>query len=440
VRAPETSDVRFLELGGLWLVALAASSLIGAHGVATWDAGEYVILAIDGGKSGLLFGRPLFVWMSRLIALGLEPAHAEPVLRWVWAAASATAAPAMTVLAIRLGLSRQQALLAGVALALSPSFAHASHQVMTDGAALALSIVAITAAVQGRAVIAGLALAAAVAMRETAIVHAVSIAWLLGANRALRAALVTTAVLAAIAVVYQPPGLWSWFGSMSQSATTHGWSAFDFVVSIGWVLVAGPIPIIVGFTVFANRTVDPRVRPVAVPALVATALLLFYPDGIFSPRYVLAAVPLAFFLVAAPGLASRPLLATSAIVVTFVGVAAAVAPVNAFFLRGSELGARVPALPDGAVVVPGHFCPEARLAARIAERRDLTFICPGWGWPRDLAATLDRSIREGYAVAVDVSDAAWMGRREAPSRDAVRDWLSRQAASDSIAGFKIVKR
>ena len=155
---------------------MAASAIVGIHGVAYWDAGDYVRLAIDGGRSGLLLGRPLFLLVSRLILhAGVDPAHAEPVLRWFWNGVGAVAAPALAVLAARLGLSRAASLTVGIALALSPSFAHTAHQVLTDAPSLALAFVALVAATYSQAALAGLLIGVAILTRETAAVHAVAI-------------------------------------------------------------------------------------------------------------------------------------------------------------------------------------------------------------------------------------------------------------------------
>lgn len=53
------------------------------------------------------------------------------------------------------------------------------------------------------------------------------------------------------------------------------------------------------------RTARGELAWVVVPAAVATALLLFYPDGSFSPRYVLSTAPLALLLPAGAWLAEH---------------------------------------------------------------------------------------------------------------------------------------
>jgi hypothetical protein len=176
-----------------------------------------------------------------------------------------------------------------------------------------------------------------------------------------------------------------------------------------------------------------------VPSALASAFLLFYPDGSFSPRYVLATVPLAFFIAAAPWLAARRMLAAVLLVVPIAIAAVAATSANAVAGYGASVGRRIPGLPQNATVVPGHFCPQSRLAAAVAGRSDLRFICPGWEWPLDVAAELDAALNSGRPVAVDLADAAWVGRREVEPRGAVRSWAESRTGSEE-AGFRVVRR
>jgi hypothetical protein len=425
----------------LWAGTVIAAALVGTHGIAYWDAGDYVLLAVNGGKSGLLLGRPLFVWMSQLIvAAGVEPENAEVVLRWFWAGVGATAAPLMAVLAAQLGLARGAALTAGAVLAMSPSFAHTAHQVLTDAPALALSIAALSFAASGRAALAGVLLAAAIATRETAAVHGIAILLLLGRPLAWRFIVACAGALAMTIAVSQPPAVFTWFGTMALSAGGHPWGIADLLTSLLWVFAAGPIVVIVGIAALGKGAVNSRVKAVAWPAAIATAVLLFYPDGSFSPRYVLATAPLAFFIAAAPWLASRPALTMTALVVPLAIATVAARPASVVAKQGATLTFRIPQLPARAVVVPGHFCPQARLAAAFAKRDDLEFVCPGWSWPADLGARLDAALREGQPVAVDVGDSAWVGRREIQPREAARAWTSARGDAIGVAGFAVVNR
>jgi hypothetical protein len=329
--------------------------------------------------------------------------------------------------------------MAGATLALSPSFAHTSHQVLTDAPALALSIAALAAAASNQAWGAGILLAAAIATRETAAVHIVSIALLLGVRRAMQAVAACAASLVTIVVIHQPPGVLQWVTALSRSAAVHSWTAADLLTSVAWTLAAGPLPVLVGIIALLRGQANARVRAVAIPAAIGTVILLFYPDGSFSPRYVLATAPIAFFIVSAPWLAARSTVVAVAMLIPLAVGAIAARPANAVAKQASTLIDRVPQLPPDAVVVPGHFCPQARLAAAIAGRSDLRFVCPGWDWPADVAATLDDAIRQGRAVAVDVAETAWIGRREVAPRDAVRAWIASRPTSQ-LSGFIIARR
>ncbi len=424
----------------LWLLAFAAAALVGTHGIAYWDAGDYTLLAITGGESGLLLGRPLFLAISRaILATGVDAANAEAVLRWFWSAVGATAAPLLAVLASRLGLSDRAAFVAGAALALSPSFAHTSHQVLTDAPALALSIGALACAAARQPWQAGALMAAAIATRETAAIHLIAMVLLVGGRAAAAALLACAASLAVILTAAPPSGMAEWWGAMSRSAGAHPWSPLDLLIAVAWVSAAGPAPVAGGLWALLRGDADRRVRTVAVPAAIGTAILLFYPDGSFSPRYVLATVPVAFFVAAAPWLARQLPIAAAVLVLPLVVAALPAARAKAVAERGATLTARIPALPQNAVVVPGHFCPQARIGAVIAKRPDLRFVCPGWDWPRDVAGELDAALERGAPVAIDVRDAAWVGRREDAPREAVRAWIGSRPAAD-MAGFRVVRR
>jgi len=431
--------VRGRDLSLLWALALATSAVVGVHGPAYWDAGDYVRLAIEGGQSGLLLGRPLFLFVSRLVlACGVEPAAAESVLRWFWSAAGATAAPLMAILAERLGLSRAASLAVGASLALSPSFAHTSHQVLTDAPSLALAIAAIAAAARSRAALSGLLIAVAILTRETAAVHVVAIALLLG-RRAAVAGVVAVVVIGATLWVFPPPAFDVWLHAMSRSMEAHPIDLWQVAAPFLWVLAAGPLPVIAGIILLMRRRSSERWFVVSAPAAIGTVVLLFYPDGSFSPRYMLATVPLAFFLPAGAWLAERPRVLAAGLIAPLVVLVLAMRPVRAVAARGAEVMDRVARLPPNALVVPGHFCPQARLGATIHDRRDIDMMCPGWDWPADAGGRLDDALASGRPVAVDLDDAAWLSPRERPNRDAVRAWAAGRRGRD-VAGFFLVDR
>ena len=426
-----------MRFAALWLAAFVTAAVVGTHGIAYWDAGDYVRLAITGGESGLLLGRPLFLLASRtVLALGVDPAHAEVVLRWFWTVVGTSAAPLLALLAARLGADRRSSFVAGLFLALSPSFAHTSHQVLTDAPALALSIAALCVAAERQAIAAGLMIAAAIATRETAVIHAVAIALLCG-RRAWVALLTAGAALGFIVVLFRPPSMGTWIGAMSSSAAANPLSLRDIGLALVWVLAAGPAPVIGGILALAWGGLARAVRVVAWPAAIASIALLFYPDGSFSPRYVLATIPLAFFIPAAAWFKDHTRVLAIALAVPIVVAMFAAREANRVAAYGATLSSRISALPQNALVVPGHFCPQARLAATVHGRQDLTFVCPGWEWPVDVASLLDRAAAGGAPIAVDASPDAWIGARELPLRDRVCAWLNRRAFRE-LAGFSVI--
>jgi hypothetical protein len=106
--------------------------------------------------------------------------------------------------------------------------------------------------------------------------------------------------------------------------------------------------------------------------------------------------------------------------------------------QGADVMGRIGALPPGALVVPGHYCPHARLAAGIQRRPDLTMMCTGWSWPADPARALSATVDAGQPVALDLADHAWLAG-EAPARDAVRAWAATRTGR-LVAGFLVIGR
>jgi hypothetical protein len=115
---------------------------------------------------------------------------------------------------------------------------------------------------------------------------------------------------------------------------------------------------------------------VALPAALATVALLFYPEGSYSPRYMLASAPIAFFIPAAAWLSSRRWLAVIGLAVPIALVPIATRASRDIAARGAVIQNRIQFLPARSLVVPGHYCPQARLGAVIAKRADLGCCAP----------------------------------------------------------------
>lgn len=471
----------------LFAVALATSALVGTHGLAYWDAGDYVREAIRGEPSGLLLGRPLFLAASRaLVRVALRlgaPADAlEPLLRWGWCAIAATAAPLLAALSARVGASPRGAVLAGLALALAPSFAHTAHQVLTDAPAVALSLLALWIAarerprgalgVLGHGLLAGALLGAATATRETAVVHLLALALLVRRPLAIVGAIVAYGGALALALaegrgigLAMIPG---WLRAMRGSAARNPLHAREVALACAWLVSIGPAALLAALIGVARDVgrlrgdLGARRRlALALPALGAALALLAYPDGAFSPRYFLAVTPI-LLVAAAPvldgwlaprrrgGIATIAALAVAGLVAARLGAR----PADALAREGGAMHARLAAIPDGALVVPGHLCPayEAAEAARDATRlrpapgiasRRYGIVCPGWGWPeRDaLFAALDEARCAGRAVVIDARPLAWVGAREQPAREDVGVYLARASERDPLrveSGFTVL--
>jgi len=439
------------EILAIYAIAWLAAAAVGTHGIAYWDAGDYVRLAIRGGTSGLLLGRPLFLAVSRAIVrvamrLGASGDALEPTLRWAWSTIGASAPPLLVMLASRLGTNRSAAIVAGLSLAVAPSFAHTTHQVLTDAPALALAILALVVVAKDpssalRAAGAGALLACAIATRETSALAGVALVAVLARNRRNVAILIACTSVVTFLVVLASHGgtlasLRGWLAAMHRSSSSHPLRARDVGMSLVWLLSLGPLPIVFGSIALARwRRASREILCVTVPMAIASALLFLYPDGSFSPRYFLAVAPLAFLLSGAPLLADA--LATRARVAMAVSLALPLAltpfatrRADAIAAAGNALGPHVDQLPDSTVLVPGHLCPAvgARLAAQDAVRpQRLTLICPGWDWPGDANAvkkSLDSARCAGHEVALDLRTESWEGAREIEARDAVRAYAA----------------
>ena len=435
------------DLFTLYVLSLAASAWVGTRGLAYWDAGDYARLAVEGRMSGLLLGRPLFLLVSRaILGLGFDLSHAEPVLRWSWTLVSAFAAPLLAVLGVELGLSRQGALASGAALALSPSFAHTAHQVLTDGPALTLTIGALALVARpgpqarSRAVAAGLVLAAAIATRETAVLFGLSL-MMLAARAGRRSAVlaVMTTVLGTALIVLAahrglPPSLLGWGKAMGKSSRL---GVRDVLSALGWVLSIGPVPVLVGLASLRCR-MSRELQLVVVPAAIATALLLLYPFAAWTPRFMVATVPLAFLLPAGPLLARQPRWTALALLVPLLGAFVVTERARAVSRRGDDAAARFGSAPDRSLIVPGHFCPQVQLAIAIDVRkrgvvRDVTMLCPGWQWPEDPIRALDDARCHGRTLMLDVREDAWIGEWEVAPSAAIRAYARREGVEGPIA-------
>lgn len=454
----------------LFALAALAACWAGPGGPVYWDSFGYVAQSLWGRVGGLALGRPLFVLVAHGVAtawlhLGGSPWSLEPLLRHGVIAVSALSAPLTASLAGAAGLDDDERFAAGLAVALSPAALHTFDAVMTDGPSLTFALaacVAMTRPSRGAALLAGVLWGMATGLREQAVAQGLTLAMLLLATSrrdvwargvcALGAWAVATALPVAWFATHQPgyaAQVRAWGAAMATERQQHPYGARDLAAAVGWLVAYGPVMLAAAAVAWRRdraRWWSPwRVAGAMVwPATVQLALLCFYQDISYSPRYLLSAVPGALAIpagvVLARWLRGRWAWAAMVLPVLLAGpvLRARVAPFRAAV---EALPAALRNVPSGSLVVTGQVCPavvltEALDAAGGSTKRYLR-MCPGWGWPADPTARLDAALREGRVVVIDLRDAAWWGPRQREVRAPVERWAHAHAA-DVAAGRVVV--
>jgi hypothetical protein len=475
LRAPDAAKAL-----ALWALALAAARWAGPGGILYWDSFGYVGQSLTGDVGGLLLGRPLFILASHgvaraVMALGLAPDQVEPLLRALWAAVSALAAPATAALVARLAprpdgpsapASLDASTLAGLLVALSPAAANTADAVLTDGpsmafATLGYALAAHTADTRGRSLAAGLCLGAAAGLREHAIVHLP----LVMALRALVTARRTAALWVLLGAI--PSGalgvVWafatqadylarirSWFAAMGAERRQHPWGPLSLAFWAAWMVALGPVALFGTLRFWRDALRATHSRAILLCAGTGGAQLLalsLYQDIAFSPRYLLAAFPTGLALPAA--LAFAPTLRSprgrAALLFALV-LPVALAPIALARRQGAlrdalaETPARLRDVAPNAIVVSGQACPAVVLTRTTTRLRgtsvDWRAVCPGWRWPGNLPSHLDALRAEGRPLVVDLRAAVWVGPRQRACRDAVERYLRAQAPATTVTVWR----
>jgi hypothetical protein len=164
----------------------------------------------------------------------------------------------------------------------------------------------------------------------------------------------------------------------------------------------------------------------------------------YSPRYLISAFPAAMALPAAWSLdrlirAPLKVLGGSALAVALVMplvVGRSISRASALPLLAISEGLvqDLATVPPDAIVVTGHACPAIPMIRQLAlrePREGLTTpawvaICPGWSWPDDLAATLDKYRASGRLIVADLRNDAWRGDEQQRSRDQLYQYWSKR--------------
>jgi 4-amino-4-deoxy-L-arabinose transferase-like glycosyltransferase len=372
-------------------------------------------------------------------------------------------------------MTPRASLLAALAVAFSPAFAHTSHQVLSDGPAVAVTLFALwagaaaidsTSARRGAAAgfASGALLAFATGLREQSVFFAVSLAWFALVSRSrVRVAIAMTlgfglvaAITAWLALRIEPDWfahIRAWREAMRHERALHEHGLRDVAMYLAWVFALGPAAVIAAAIAWSRDRSLHEVRrsalaAVCVPSLAQLALLAAYQDIAYSPRYLLPALAGAIAIPAARWadamLARTPPRAVSLALALVIAPAALAAP----FLRAREAPLRTvldatPALlanlPDDALVVTGQACGEVMLARRIVVRTSSRTVrwrsvCPGWSWPANLAAYLDE--RDERVIAVDLRRGGWIGAGQETDYETASAYV--RAHADAVARGEIV--
>lgn len=474
----------------LYTAAVLGAMVIGPRGPIYWDSFGYVVQALTGQVGGLALGRPLFVLVSHAVAwiaraAGVSIWSLEPVLRTFWLAVAALAAPLTHALASACGLESEAALMAGLAVALSPAMAHTSSAVLTDAPSVAMTLLAFVLGVRAvgampswptslrwkdhvAALGAGIALGAAFGLREQAIVQGLVLALLvpvalrrerrrIAAEMALGFVVMAAAPVLYVAVTQRgyAASVVGWVRAMERERAMHPYGLRDALAYLGWLLSLGPVVLAAALAAWVQYRREllrwgRAIFAVTVPSLVQLILLGMYQDISFSPRYLLPALPGA---VAIPGamVLERWMGWSSVRRAAAVGMVAIPLVVSAPVVRAREQAIRATLdalpralanVPSGSVVVTGQLCPGVALIEQLIHmdpewrgpRPRWQRVCPGWGWPDDLNARLDRARREGRAVVLDLRPTSWLGPRQ---RAALEQVIRYERAHRGDAGIVV---
>jgi hypothetical protein len=242
----------------------------------------------------------------------------------------------------------------------------------------------------------------------------------------------------------------AWRAAMRAERLHHVYSWRDLATYLGWVLALGPaIAFTAASTLARFRAALSIANPltaIVVPASVQLAGLALYQDIAYSPRYLLPALAGAVAIPGSLGFEKWISSETSRSVRrTWVSVALLVLPIAVAAPAVSRLQrplrmliegmpARLATLPRDAIVVTGQPCPSIMMYRSVAfsalrARPAIQAVCPGWSWPDDLDAYLERlrlrSDSSARVVVIDLRARAWIGRGQQAALSIARAYIAR---------------
>ncbi len=439
-------------------VLLAAAATIAAAAyfepfVGYWDGYDYLACMVEGRPSGLLLGRPCFVFLGWLVAKAwaacggsLETVHV-PVKLLVFACAAPFVVVAHRLFLV-LGVGPVVARRAALLLAASPVLASMTSQVLTEPPMLLVGYVGLLWWARGyaanslsRVALGGALVGVAFGFREQAVLL-LPLALALALLAPSRRVLLTVVGGAACALTAGAPPAWlaisdpayvanarDWLDVMSRERGLHPLGADQAAIWFTWLVASQPIAVwfgpagMVRLVRFARRTAVARPGAVfAGVSLVLLALFGTFQDLVHSPRYLLFGAP-GLAVAGAIGLEpwARRLgavrfdrgfsLALCATLV--VGYAVQHDERRLHHKAGGYAMATLDRMPRGAVLIVGQLAPLVHyLEAARGDPGRWELIEPGWAWPRGrLGAVIDAHLALDRAVYIDLDPLTWLGAR-----------------------------
>jgi len=228
---------------------------------------------------------------------------------------------------------------------------------------------------------------------------------------------------------------------LDRAAKTYFWR--DAGVYLLWLVSLGPATLVsacvaIVAAIRMRRWPQSAFVAIAVPASLQLVWMATFRGIDYSPRFLLSALP-ALAIAAAVVLApwtTRSRARFSAVIGLLVLPVLIAAPIVR--IRSQPLVAvlrewphRLGELPSSSVIVTGQPCPAvplirtlvARDRAGLQPEPDWQAVCPGWSWPKDLAALLDDALSRGRTVAADLRSSSWTGAEQLAARQELEQYV-----------------
>ena len=429
-------------------LALALALLFLNPFIGHWDSYDYMKYILTGQRTSLMLGRPYFILYNYgLVSIGsfvgLKAAHAYLLVKFAVVLLSAVASGAI-YLVFRELVSRRPALIGAILSTASPVFAVYSGMVMTEIPMLAftylglwLYLIGLRRAGWSALLVGSACIGFAIGVREQAVFATPFLLLfpLIRRNASWRAIILSWIVGAAICcagplyLLVTDPGYWptikKWLWFMGAEKKRHPIDWTNIVIWAKWVVANQPLgAFLFGFGL-VHLIRERRQLPLALGfvalQLGLIASLAGYQDLLYSPRYLMIAIPGVALAAALPidrwlERSARPKLVLgvlggmlAAVLITSFVVTLPYRPV---FSKARTYHERIGTLGPRSVFIVGQYCPYIGYLKAVGYPQSWDVVCAGWTWPREkLAGVIDGHLASGQSVYIDLDPHLWYGPR-----------------------------